>query len=117
MQAAIRSRGDFSPDYVSGCALMISADLYKQIGGFDENFFLYEEDVDLCKRVRDLGKRIAYVSTTSIMHGRNKSVEKTKDRARTEYLKSQAYYYKKHHGWLQNSLLRAWRLGGYEDRD
>jgi GT2 family glycosyltransferase len=110
IQKWIQSLGDFSPDYVSGCALMISAELFKQIGGFDEHFFLYEEDVDLCKRVRDNGKRIAYVSSARIAHGRNKSVRKTKDRARSEYLKSQAYYYQKHHGYLQNVLLRIYRI-------
>jgi GT2 family glycosyltransferase len=109
VQNWIQLKGDFFPDYVSGCALMITADLYQQIGGFDEHFFLYEEDVDLCKRVHDLGKRVAYVSSTTILHGRNKSVQKTKNRARSEYLKSQSYYYKKHHGFVQNLLLRLYR--------
>lgn len=109
VQNWIQSLGDFSPDYISGCALMISAELYKEIGGFDENFFLYEEDVDLCKRVHDLGKRIAYVSSVRIVHGRNKSVQKSKDRVRREYLKSQTYYYQKHHGFFQNVLLKLYR--------
>ena len=110
VQNWIESKKDFYPDYVSGCALMISSDLYKTIGGFDEKFFLYEEDVDLCKRVHDSGKPVAYVSSTSIVHGRNKSVQKTKDRARREYLKSQHYYYRKHHGLLQNFLLKLYRI-------
>jgi GT2 family glycosyltransferase len=109
IQEWIRSKGTFFPDYVSGCALMISADLYREIGGFDETFFLYEEDVDLCKRVRDLGKRIIYVSSTSLIHGRNKSVRNTQSRAALEYRKSQRYYYQKHHGWLQNLLLRLYK--------
>jgi GT2 family glycosyltransferase len=108
IQNWIRSKGDFSPDYVSGCALIIRAEIYTRISGFDENFFLYEEDVDLCKRVRNLGERVSYVSSTSILHGRNKSVRKIQDRAAHEYRKSQVYYYKKHQSRLQNLLLKLY---------
>jgi len=110
LQQWIRSQGQFFPDYVSGCALMIDAEIYRAIGGFDENFFLYEEDVDLCKRIHDLGKRVVYIPSVAIVHGRNKSVRKIPDRASREYRKSQRYYYKKHHGWFQNFLLTMYRL-------
>ena len=113
IQKWIRSLGKFYPDYVSGCALMIASDLYQKLGGFDEKFFLYEEDVDLCKRVTDLGKRVIYVPSTSIIHGRNKSVAKVSNRALLEYRKSQTYYYQKHHGWFQNFLLKLYR--GHRD--
>jgi GT2 family glycosyltransferase len=111
MQKWIRSRGKFYPDYVSGCALMIATDLYQKLGGFDEEFFLYEEDVDLCKRVTDLGKRVIYEPSTSMIHGRNKSVAKVSNRVLMEYRKSQMYYYQKHHGWLQNFLLKLYKYG------
>ena len=105
MQNWIRENAETAAQYVSGCALMISANLFKTIGGFDENFFLYEEDVDLCKRVHDAGRRIAYVPAAVILHKRNKSVQKEQSRASLEYRKSQAYYYRKHLGALQNLLL------------
>jgi GT2 family glycosyltransferase len=110
IQEWIRSQGMFYPDYVSGCALMIATDLYQKLGGFDENFFLYEEDVDLCKRVTDLGKRVIYVPSASITHGRNKSVARVSKRALMEYRKSQMYYYQKHHGWFQNMLLKLYKI-------
>jgi GT2 family glycosyltransferase len=109
MQRWIRSLDTFYPDYVSGCALMIAADLFQNLGGFDEKFFLYEEDVDLCKRVTDLGKRVMYVPAASVVHGRNKSVAKVSSRALLEYRSSQMYYYQKHHGWFQNFLLKLYK--------
>ena len=108
VQSWIRQKGAFSPDYVSGCALLIPKKLYDEIGGFDEKFFLYEEDVDLCKRVHDLGLRIVYVPSATILHKRNRSVQQEKERAGQEYRKSQRYYYEKHHGWLQNALLKLY---------
>ncbi|HSP05638.1 MAG TPA: glycosyltransferase family 2 protein [Acidobacteriota bacterium] len=111
VQSWIRQQGAFEPDYVSGCALMVRADVFRQAGGFDKNFFLYHEDVDLCKRIRELGHHVLYTPSTSIVHEKNRSVQKTPDRVRVEYRKSQLYYYKKHHGWLQNAILRLYLAG------
>jgi GT2 family glycosyltransferase len=105
VQKWLRRKKDFEPDYVSGCALMMRADLFRRLGGFDENFFLYQEDVDLCKRVTDSGGRVRYVPSARIVHARNLSVSKLPGRMADEYRKSQRYYYRKHHGPLQNGLL------------
>lgn len=99
---------EFEPDYVSGCAMMARADVFRAAGGFDENFFLYHEDVDLCKRIRAMGHRVMYVPATRIIHEKNRSADRARDRVRQEYRKSQLYYYRKHNGWLQNALLRAY---------
>lgn len=104
----------FHPDYLSGCALMVRADVFRQIGGFDEQFFLYEEDVDLCKRISDAGHTITFVPEARVVHARNRSTAKDTTRSRTEYLKSQAYYYRKHHGAVQNLLLKLYRA--FKDR-
>jgi hypothetical protein len=108
VQKWIKTLGQTRVDYVSGCALMISSDVYKRVGGFDETFFLYEEDVDLCKRVHDLGLPTMYVPSAVIVHKRNQTVRTQQERSRKEYRKSQIYYYKKHHGWFQNALLKCY---------
>jgi GT2 family glycosyltransferase len=108
VQQWIAKKGTFHPDYVSGCALMIRASVFQELQGFDENFFLYNEDVDLCKRVRSQSLNVQYVPQSRIVHRRNQSVQQTPDRVRTEYRRSQIYYYKKHHGALQNLLLKLY---------
>ena len=106
MQKWMLEKGESFVDYVSGCALMTPVEVYKRIGGFDENFFLYEEDVDLCKRMNDAGLRTVYVPSAVILHKRNRTVRTEPERSNQEYRRSQIYYYRKHHGWLQNTLLK-----------
>lgn len=105
VQNWIRSHGQFHPDYVSGCALMVRAADFGQAGRFDEGFFLYHEDVDLCKRIRDRGGVVTYAPSTRIVHKKSRSMQKEPGKAAVEYRRSQIYYYRKHHGWLQNRLL------------
>lgn len=108
IQNWLSRRIEFSPDYVSGCAMMVRADVFRQVGGFDEQFFLYQEDVDLCKRIRQLGYDVLYVPSARIVHQKNKSADRVPEKVRLEYRKSQIHYYRKHHGLLQNLLLRLY---------
>lgn len=55
-------------DWVQGSALMIPEGIWKQLKGFDEYFWLYFEDVDLCRRVHGLDKRIVYLPTVTLQH-------------------------------------------------
>lgn len=65
-----------SAEYVSGCCMMIRADVIKKIGYFDEQFFLYYEDVDFCLRANKVGYEI-YCSTDAIVsHDLSKTVGK-----------------------------------------
>jgi GT2 family glycosyltransferase len=54
--------------WVSGAALMIEHSAFDAVGGFDENFFLYKEDEDLCLRLRRLGGRIRYEPAIVVLH-------------------------------------------------
>jgi GT2 family glycosyltransferase len=64
--------GDPAPlvavDAVYGCALMIRADLYVRVGGLDERFFMYEEDIDLCRSVSHLGYGVAIAPDAIVIH-------------------------------------------------
>jgi len=108
IQNWIRSHDRFHPDYVSGCALMVRADDFRLVGGFDEEFFIYHEDVDLCKRIRDRGGVVTYAPSTRIVHKKGQSMRKEPDVAMVEYRRSQLHYYRKHHGWLQNRILELY---------
>lgn len=103
-----KTAGQFHPDYVSGCALMVRKDAFHKVSGFDEKFFLYNEDVDLCKRITSSGGRVTYEPSAQIIHYRNRSVNKIVGTAKAEYRKSQIYYYQKHQGLWQNLLLKLY---------
>jgi len=57
-----------STGYATGCCFAMRCSDFAEIGGFDENFAMYAEDVDLSLRVRALGKRIEYVPSSKIWH-------------------------------------------------
>jgi GT2 family glycosyltransferase len=56
------------PDWVQGSCMMITRSIFEQIGGFDERFFLYFEDYDLCKRVSASGHEIVYLPESEVIH-------------------------------------------------
>ena len=58
----------FEPDWVAGMFMLFCAKAYKQLQGFDENYFLYYEDVDICRRARQLGLKIVCCPEVSIIH-------------------------------------------------
>lgn len=58
----------FNPDWVGGMFMLFRSDAFKQIGGFDERYFLYYEDVDICRTLHQSGKSIIYTPNTTVMH-------------------------------------------------
>jgi GT2 family glycosyltransferase len=101
-------------DWVSGAALMIRRKLVDQIGAFDEDFFMYCEDVDLCWRANhaphpDLpGQtwRVAYFPDSIIYHLIGKSSDQVPTRMTYEFHRSQYLFYKKHYAQTTSFLLR-----------
>lgn len=84
-------------DWVSGVCMFVRQSVFKEMNGFDENFFLYYEDVDLCKRVKNSKRKIIYFPLFEIMHLEGKS-SVNKYVQKLQYFKSQDYYYKKWFG-------------------
>jgi len=84
-------------DWVSGGALMIRRDLFCELGKFDENYFMYFEDVDLCLRAKRRGVKIMMNPLAEIVHqgGRSYTSQKTKKK---HYYSSQNYYLRKNFG-------------------
>lgn len=64
------ARGDIAaePDWVSGAAMMVRRIAFEDVGGFDRRLFMYMEDVDICRRMREAGWRIAYEPAAQVSH-------------------------------------------------
>jgi len=62
--------------WLAGCFILIKGELLKQLGGFDEQFFYYFEDTDLCRRVWEAGKTVLYTPDISIIHLKGTSTKK-----------------------------------------
>jgi GT2 family glycosyltransferase len=99
------------PDWVSASCFLARKAAIDAVGGFDETFFLYEEDVDLCVRVRQAGGRILYTPRAEVVHHLGRSMERAPERARLEYHRSHLRFYAKHNSAPQRVALRAWMAG------
>ncbi|MDD5625873.1 MAG: glycosyltransferase family 2 protein [Patescibacteria group bacterium] len=95
-------------DWVSGAALAIRRDIFEKINGFDEKFFMYFEDKDLCLRVKKLDYKIAVLPDAKIIHFGGKSSGGDKQRKKL-YYQSQNYFWRKHYGFFKSVLMRLIR--------
>jgi O-antigen biosynthesis protein len=67
----------YEVDAVSGSFMMISRTAYERVGGLDESFFMYGEDLDWCYRVRQAGFKVYYVHSTQIVHFKGESTRRS----------------------------------------
>lgn len=95
-------------DWVSGACLFITKKLFQELNGFDENFFMYFEDVDLCKRARKLKKKILLFPNIKILHWGGRSRKNAFLQKKMYYI-SQDYYFKKHFSPLSGLALKLIR--------
>ncbi len=100
-------------DWVQGSALAARRAVYEHIGGLDEGYVMYSEEVDWCKRAKAAGWRVFYVGTAQIIHHGGKSTEQVGARSHILFQQSKLRYTRKHHGWLLAALLRLWLLLNY----
>jgi GT2 family glycosyltransferase len=97
------------PDWISGSVVLIRKDLFWEIRGFDEDFWMYFEDVDLCKRISDKGFEIAFCRNISIEHNHGGSSRinlKTTSLTKTEVYISRHLYISKHKRGVEKSIIQ-----------
>ncbi len=85
-------------DWCSGASLMIRAEAYHGVGGFDETFFMYAEEVDLCRRLRAYGETWFFPGTTvRHLEGASHGEGPVSPRRMGYMAAGRRLYYKKHH--------------------
>ena len=102
----------FETDWVSGGAMMIRRSLFSELGGFDENYFMYFEDVDLCLQAKKRGWKIAVCPEAKIFHKSGQSFS-GKRKKKKYYYNSQSYYIKKNFGSPWGWIVKAARFPFY----
>ena len=100
-------------DWVPGASMIMRRAVLEQAGLFDETFFLYYEETDLCHRATKAGFKIAFVRDASVEHivGATTGVTNLKRRTPGYMLDSRRHYFLKHHGraylWAANAAYAA----------
>jgi len=121
-------------DWVPGAYCVVSQAALHTTGFFDERFFLYYEEVDLCRRLKQAGYRIEYRPELKATHWGGESSKTVTGQAVAKHgrqltlwrMRSELLYYRKHHGWLVAKLaagievgwhlLRGWRNRHHPDK-
>ncbi len=67
----------YEVDAISGSFMMMKKEVYDKVGGFDEQFFMYGEDLDLCYRIQKSGYKVYYFSETQIIHYKGESTKRS----------------------------------------
>lgn len=93
-------------EVLAGAFLLIKRNVFKEIKGFDEDFFMYGEDIDLCFRLSEKGYKNYYFGKTSVIHFKGESSLKDPNHFKNFY-DAMKIYFKKHHGEerFSNSIL------------
>lgn len=87
-------------DYLAGCFFMVRRKALDEIGLLDERFFIYQEEVDWCKRFKRAGWDVVFFPEATIIHNHAASSSKDPLRFAAEQIKSKIKYWKKHHSRL-----------------
>ncbi len=105
--------GTYEIDWVQGSALLARREVYAQIGGLDEGFVMYSEELDWCRRAKAAGWRVVYLGDAKITHHGGKSSEQAGARRHIHFQQSKLRYFRKYHGALTAQGLRAFLLASY----
>jgi GT2 family glycosyltransferase len=97
---------DAEVDTVSGSVMMLRAEAFETVRGFDEEFRMYFEETDLCRRLRDGGHSVAFCPGARAVHRHGASTRQTSVR-QVEYYVSYVRYFRKHHSRAAAGILRA----------
>lgn len=95
-------------DWIPGAFVFIPAQVFAKLGGFDERFFMYYEEVDLCQRLQQAGLKVYFWPTLKAMHIGGESaktvksarISKSGSQLESWRMRSGLLYYRKHHGAL-----------------
>jgi GT2 family glycosyltransferase len=103
--------GAHSVDWVMGAALVLRREALDEVGLFDEDFFLYSEEVDLQFRLREAGWDVHYFPAATVVHHESQFSAEIPERRINEMWRSRHRYWRKHHG-VVGARIAALATGG-----
>jgi GT2 family glycosyltransferase len=105
----VQSGGDQTRrvDWAQSAALLLRREKANAIGNLDEDFFVYGDEVDLCKRLADAGGHTLYVPSAKVFHREGLSHGASAKRRIVEFHRGRDLYMRKHHGAAQAAIVRA----------
>lgn len=105
--------GVYPVDWVQGHALLARSAVWQQIGGLDERYVMFSEELDWCKRAKLAGWHVYYVGDARLIHHGGQSTAQVKARSHVHFQHSKLRYFRKFHGWPAMCLIWAVLLFNY----
>jgi len=100
-------------DWVMGACLMTRQEVVAQVGGLDEKYFMYSEELDYCRRVHEAGWQVVYYPQAQVTHLSGKSSEQAVTQRHINFNRAKLRYFRKYHGRLAAGVLRLFLLISY----
>jgi len=100
-------------DWLVGACILVRREVLQTVGGFDEAFFMYSEELDWCKRIQSAGWKIVYLPEAKVIHHTGRSSEQAVAARHIHFQTSKVRYFRKHHGRWAAGVLRLLLLGMY----
>lgn len=99
-------------DVVMGCCMLVPRKIFESAGKFDPHFFVYSEESDLCRRIKNLGYKVVFIPDAKIIHIGGQTSKTMSLKMNLVMAESKIKYVKKHHGELACLCARAiWGIG------
>lgn len=100
-------------DWITGACMMAPRTAVEAVGGMDEAYFMYSEELDWCRRFKNAGWRVVYLPIAQIIHYEGKSSEQAVVARHINFQQAKLRYFRKYHSRLAASLLRLFLLCNY----
>ena len=99
--------------WVSGACMVVRRAAFEEVGLLDDGYFMYSEEMDWQKRMRDAGWKVVYWPRAQVRHYEGKSSEQVVALRHIRFGRSKVRYFRKHHGRAAGALVRGWLLVNY----
>ena len=110
----VPAHGTQEVDWLTGACTVFRRSALDQVGLYDEqNFFMYSEELDLCRRVKEAGWKIVYLPEAKVIHHVAKSSEQVVAARHIHFQTSRVRYFRKYYGRWVAGMLRLFLLGSY----
>ena len=100
-------------DWITGACMLTRCEIFNAIGGLDEAYFMYSEELDWCRRIKDSGWRVVYYPAAQVLHHVGKSSEQAVTARHINFQRAKLRYFRKFHGKATAAVLRTVLLLNY----